>query len=431
MYLCLFEDNRVSSLRPLVETRAVYDLRLGFRTILETTQEAIEHEGLFLHARPHIRDAVQQAHESAVPSKVPDDADILFVNGRLAAEAGSTLSHLQDAPRENGPRAYVQNENVIAAWLPNTGNHVPNNLLSQARLTPSSFGDLPTTAIDDATLIEYPWDLLDTLRPFLARDIGSYVQEVSPPPSLAQRSEVTVHESVRSVNPDRIQLGDGASVQAGAILNAQDGPIYVGPNAEIQERAVLRGPCAIGRETTVKIGANLEGLATGPVCKVGGEIHDAIIHGYSNKGHSGFLGHSYVGAWCNLGADTNTSNLKNDYGDVRAYSPSTQRLLNTGRQFVGLFMGDHAKCGINTMFNTGTVVGTSCNIFGGGFQPQYIPPFSWGGPSRGFTTYRLEKALAVAERVMARRDYQFTDVDRTLLTRLFDETESERDAHHS
>jgi len=234
---------------------------------------------------------------------------------------------------------------------------------------------------------------------------------------------------VTSVNDAQVHLGAGATLRPGALLNAEDGPIFVGPDAIVHERAIVRGPCVIGPKTHVKSGADVEGTATGTWCKIAGEVHDTIVQGFSNKSHPGFLGHAVLGCWCNLGADTNTSNLKNDYGEVSAYAPDEERYVGTGRQFAGLFMGDHSKCGINTMFNTGTVVGTNCNLYGGDFPPRYVPPFSWGGAD-GLTTYRLDKACEVAERVMARRDTDFTDEDRSLLAALFERTRDERAAHH-
>ncbi|WP_240315834.1 hypothetical protein [Salinibacter ruber] len=238
-----------------------------------------------------------------------------------------------------------------------------------------------------------------------------------------------MHESVVGVRDEQIHLGAGTTVKPGALLNAEDGAIVLGPDATVHERAVVRGPCYIGPKTHVKTGANLEGTATGTWCKIGGEVHDALLQGFSNKSHPGFLGHSVLGQWCNLGADTNNSNLKNDYGTVSAYAPDAERFVDTGRQFAGLFMGDHSKCGINTMFNTGTVVGTNGNLFGGDFPPRYVPPFSWGGAS-GLTTYRLDKACEVAEHVMGRRDTPFTAAHRSLLAELFDRTRAERAEHH-
>jgi UDP-N-acetylglucosamine diphosphorylase/glucosamine-1-phosphate N-acetyltransferase len=432
MHLCLFEDHRVPGLRPLVETRAAYDLRLGVRTILETTREAVAPaaSGLVLHTRSLVASVTDQSHENASINTLPDGGDVLFVNGRFVAENGPALTAIQErVDADDGPRAFLHDDTLVAAWVPDAAAHLPDDVLAPPALPMAPFTDLPKTTVEGATLVNRPWHLLGTLRPALRRDVAARID--TPPTSpLPDRPQASVHESAVAVRPDQIHVGTDATVRPGAILNAEDGPILIDEGATIHERAVLKGPCYVGPKSQVKVGADIDGAAFGYYCKVGGEVHDTVIHSLSNKNHPGFLGHAYLGRWCNLGADTNNSNLKNDYGEVSAYAPSEADFVGTGRQFAGLFMGDHSKCGINTMFNTGTVVGTCCNLFGGDFPPRYVPPFSWGGPSAGFNAYRLDKALSVAERVMARREIPLTENDRTLLTTLFDQTERERATHH-
>ena len=429
MHLCLFEDNQVGGLRPLVETRAVYDLRLGIRTLLETSRDAFDPTALLLHSRPMVSPVTGQSHDEAAVNALPPGADVLFVNGRFIAKENDLLNTIRSRIGTDTAHAFLQGDTLVAAWLPDAVAHLPENVLSDAPLPTAPFAELPTTNVDEASLVGRPWHLLDTLRPALKRDVAARTESPSSRP-LSARPQASVHESVIGVHSDQIYLGQDAEVRPGAILNAEDGPIYVGANATLFERAVVKGPCYIGPNTQIKVGADIAGSTFGYYCKVGGEVHDTVLHSLSNKSHPGFLGHSYLGRWCNLGADTNNSNLKNDYGEVSAYVPTEETFEPTGRQFAGLFMGDHSKCGINTMFNTGTVVGTCCNVYGGDFPPRYLPPFSWGGPSTGFNTYRLEKALKVAERVKARRDTLFTDADSTLLASLFERTESERNTHH-
>jgi UDP-N-acetylglucosamine diphosphorylase/glucosamine-1-phosphate N-acetyltransferase len=429
MHLCLFEDEQVPGLRPLVETRSVYDLRLGMRTLLETTRDAFAAEGLVLHSRPLTSPVTAEAHEEASVNSLPPDANMLFVNGRFVASDGPALTEIREhAQSDAGARTFTQDGTLVAAWVPNARAQLPDDLLSAKALSAAPFSEFPTTALGNAMLVERPWDLLTTLRPALHRDASTHTTPSSTP--LSNRTHASVHDSVVSVCDDRISLGNGATVRPGAILNAEDGPIVIDDEATVFERAVIQGPCYVGPKSQIKVGADVEGAAFGYYCKVGGEVHDTVIHSLSNKSHPGFLGHAYLGRWCNLGADTNNSNLRNDYGEISAYAPADEAFVPTGRQFAGLFMGDHSKCAINTMFNTGTVVGTFCNLYGGDFPPRYLPPFSWGGPATGFTSYRLSKALAVAERVMARRDVPFTDADRTLLSTLFERTAAERDAHH-
>ena len=428
MHLCLFEDDSVPALRPLVETRAAFDLRLAGRTILETAHDAFDPTGLVLHVRPLVAGVTRRDHSSAVVNTLPEGADVLFVNGRFVAENGAAQEQIAHLMESGEARALVQDDLVVAAWVPDAATRLPDDVLDRRALTADAFSGLPVTDLDDATLVRRPWHLLDTLRPALERDVEARFDHPSSVP-LLERPHASVHDGVTGVHSERIHLGADATIKAGAILNAEDGPIYVGPEATVHEQAVVRGPCVLGPKTHVKIGANVDGTATGTWCKIAGEVHDTIFQGYSNKSHPGFLGHAVLGCWCNLGADTNNSNLKNDYGEVSAYAPAEEQFVDTGRQFAGLFMGDHSKCGINTMFNTGTVVGTYCNIFGGDFPPRYVPPFSWGGAA-GLTTYRLDKACEVAERVMARRDTTFTEEDRALLATLFERTEEERAGHH-
>jgi UDP-N-acetylglucosamine diphosphorylase/glucosamine-1-phosphate N-acetyltransferase len=218
--------------------------------------------------------------------------------------------------------------------------------------------------------------------------------------------------------PSLVFLEEGALVHA-SILNTNAGPIYIGKDAEVMEGCMLRGPIALGQHAQIKMGAKIYGpSAFGPECRIGGEVNNSVMLGFSNKGHDGFLGNSVLGEWCNLGADTNNSNLKNTYGQVKAWSYVEENMVSTGLQFCGLIMGDHSKSGINTMFNTGTVVGVCSNVFGADFPPKRIPSFGWGGAS-GFDTHEFERAMETAHRVMDRRGVDFTPVDEEILKVVF------------
>jgi UDP-N-acetylglucosamine diphosphorylase/glucosamine-1-phosphate N-acetyltransferase len=225
-------------------------------------------------------------------------------------------------------------------------------------------------------------------------------------------------------------IGDAALVfiEAGAqieacTLNVTAGPIYLGRNAEVMEGSLLRGPIAIGAEAIVKLGAKIYGPTTiGPGCRVGGEITRSILLANSNKAHDGYLGDSVLGEWCNLGADTNNSNLKNNYSEVKLWDYATERFERSGLQFCGLVMGDHSKCGINTMFNTGTVVGVFANVFGAGYPRNFVPDFAWGGSDNGYRTYKFSEACTTAEAVMARRNQPFTELDKAILFHVYDRT---------
>jgi len=224
---------------------------------------------------------------------------------------------------------------------------------------------------------------------------------------------------------NQLFMGQNVKIKA-AILNTETGPVYIDDYAEIQEGSILRGPVYIGKHSVVNIGAKIKSDTTiGPYCKVGGEISNSILLGYSNKGHDGFLGNSILGEWCNLGADTNNSNLKNNYANVKMWDYGSESLVSTGLQFCGLIMGDHSKSGINTMFNTGTTVGVGCNIYGSGFPPNHIPSFSWGGQD-GFETYNIEKFYQTAILVMARRDVLLNEPQKAIFERIFELTMAQR-----
>lgn len=226
-------------------------------------------------------------------------------------------------------------------------------------------------------------------------------------------------------NPENIFIEEGAVVE-NCSLNASTGPIYIGKDALVMEGCFFRGPIAIGEEAVVKMGAKIYGATTiGPGSRAGGEINNSVLFQNSNKGHEGYLGNSVLGEWCNLGADTNNSNLKNNYAEVRLWDYETEGFAKTGLQFCGLMMGDHSKCGINSMFNTGTVVGVSCNIFGTGYPRNFVPSFSWGGSS-GMTTYQTKKVFEVACLVLERRKMEFTKEDEAILEHVFEETSKYR-----
>ncbi len=282
-----------------------------------------------------------------------------------------------------------------------------------------SFNDLDsfTTSLDakefegELDIIKHPWDIFRLNGKIIRSDFETLTKR--------RTSQPINDPATITYNEDQIFVEEGAKVTA-AVLNASNGPIYIGKNAEIQEGSLIRGPLALCEGAVVNMGAKLRGDNTvGPYSKVGGEVSNSVILGYSNKGHDGFIGNSVIGEWCNLGADTNTSNLKNNYAEVRLWDYGSGRFAKTGLQFCGLIMGDHSKCGINTMFNTGTVVGVNSNIFGSGFPRNFIPSYAWGGAS-GFTTYQTKKAFEVAGVVMQRRKKELTETEEQILTHIFE-----------
>lgn len=269
---------------------------------------------------------------------------------------------------------------------------------------------------DDILRIENTWDIFSKNGEAIQEDFNLITKN---------RKSKPIPSSNNVIAPENIFIEEGATLEF-TTLNASNGPIYIGKNTEIMEGSLIRGPLALCEGASIKLGAKIYGPTTiGPFSKVGGEVNNSVLFAFSNKGHDGFLGNSVIGEWCNLGADTNNSNLKNNYAEVRLWDYQTTSFARTGLQFCGLMMGDHSKCGINTMFNTGTVVGVSSNIFGSGFPRNFVPSFSWGGHS-GFTTYLTSKAFEVAKVVMARRHIEFSEQDAAILLHVFEETKKFR-----
>ena len=269
---------------------------------------------------------------------------------------------------------------------------------------------------DDCITIENTWDIFSKNDVAIREDFELLTQD---------RRSQPIPKSVNVIAPENVFIEEGAKLEY-VTLNASSGPIYIGRDAEIMEGSVIRGPFALCDNAQVKMASKIYGATTvGPYSRVGGEVKNVVIFAYSNKGHDGFLGDSVLGEWCNIGADSNNSNLKNNYEEVRLWSYQTEGFAKTGLQFCGLMMGDHSKCGINTMFNTGTVVGVSANIFGSGFPRNFVPSFSWGGAS-GFTTYLTKKAFETAKLVMARRNIVFDEKEAAILEHVFEVTKKYR-----
>ncbi len=269
---------------------------------------------------------------------------------------------------------------------------------------------------DDCITIENTWDIFSKNDVAIREDFEFITQD---------RQSQPIPKSVNVIAPENVFIEEGAKLEY-VTLNASSGPIYIGRDTEIMEGSVIRGPFALCDNAQVKMASKIYGATTvGPYSRVGGEVKNVVIFAYSNKGHDGFLGDSVLGEWCNIGADSNNSNLKNNYEEVRLWSYQTEGFAKTGLQFCGLMMGDHSKCGINTMFNTGTVVGVSANIFGSGFPRNFVPSFSWGGAS-GFTTYLTKKAFETAKLVMARRNIVFDEKEAAILEHVFEVTKKYR-----
>ncbi|OZC03930.1 putative sugar nucleotidyl transferase [Rubricoccus marinus] len=408
MTLCLFEDAPVAHLAPLALTRAVYDLRIGARTLLESAVAAFAPQTLALHARETVLGVTLEEHPEAVPLAAVTGG-VLLVNGRWRARGGETVDRIREGARGDA-KVWAQGDDLLAIWLPSPPAD-PTNLF----VLPEG---VERHEVSGETVVSRLWHLVEDVPARIAEDL----EEMG---GLGTHEGADVHPAAVLASGERIHLASGVRIAPGAVLDATSGPIRLEQGAALEANAVVAGPCWIGQGATVKALCRIDGSAIGERSKVGGEVHASVLHSLSNKGHDGYLGNSYLGRWCNLGADTNTSNLRNDYGEVSLYDAVEGRDAKTGSQFIGLVMGDHSKCAINTAFNTGTVVGVACNLFGAEFMPRYVPSFSWGGASRR-VEYRPSKALRVAEAVMARRDRDLTPEARKMLLAVHEATAPDR-----
>lgn len=389
MNYILFDGPVRNALLPFTFTRPVCDIRIGILTIREKWEK-------------YLGSTTTTLTEEYLSEKFPMvemEANVML-NGAYLPNAV-----LVEMVRNLEPnQAIMRGEDVIAFYTNDSQEEV----------------DFDTYEIlefeDECLKIEHTWDIFAKNDAALREDFELLT---------ADRHSQPVPKSVNVIAPEHIFIEEGAQLEF-VTLNASTGPIYIGKNAEIMEGSVIRGPFALCEEAQVKLATKIYGATTvGPHCRVGGEVNNSVLFAYSNKGHDGFLGNSVLGEWCNIGADSNNSNLKNNYEDVRLWSYETEGFARTGLQFCGLMMGDHSKCGINTMFNTGTVVGVSSNIFGSGFPRNFVPSFSWGGAS-GMTTYLTNKAFQTAKIVMARRHVEFDEVEARILEHVFEETKKYR-----
>ncbi|MCB9849481.1 MAG: GlmU family protein [Phycisphaerales bacterium] len=411
--LIIYEDSGFRNLLPLTYTRPACRLRCGIVTLWEKLAACYPAaSAIVVHARDYIAPVVAEELSAVNVNNFDGDA-ALFVSGRVLVSP----SLAREIPLDGSDAAYVSDGVVVAARVSGARCAELRKMLKQGPLPDGWSHGLAVREIE-AAVIKYPWDLIHHNPGEITADFERM--------GLGGNIAGSVHESAVLVDEGRMHIADGASVHPGAILIAEGGPIYLGPKAKVMAGAVVEGPVAIGAKSSIKMQAKIyEGTTIGEFCKVGGEVEESIFQAYSNKQHDGFLGHAFLGEWINLGADTNNSDLKNNYSTVKVTIDGRQ--VDSGSLFVGSTIGDHSKCGINTMLNTGTVIGVGCNVYGADFPPKYIPSYCWGGGG-GFVTHELAKFLETAERVMARRDRKLTPAVRAMLSRVFELTAHERDA---
>lgn len=389
MNYILFDSDVRNTLLPFTYTRPVADIRIGILTIREKWEK---HLGL----------TTTTITEEYLEEKYPmvEMEENILINASFCP----TEDLVEQVKNLSKNEAIFKGDDVIAFYTAESQDEVNFDAYSQIEFK------------DELIQIKNTWDIFTFNGKAIQLDFDLITEG---------RTSEPIPEGVQFLNKDNIFIEEGAEIVF-STLNASEGPIYIGKDALVMESSSIRGPFAMCENAVLKMGAKIyKDTTIGPYSKVGGEISNSVIFGYSSKGHDGYLGNSVLGEWCNLGADTNTSNLKNNYAEVKLWDYESGRFEKTGLQFCGLLMGDHSKCGINTMFNTGTVVGVSVNIFGSGFPRNFIPSYSWGGAA-GFTTFQMNKVCEVATAVMQRKSLVFDDKEKKILEHVFEETKQYR-----
>lgn len=384
MNYILFDASR-NSLLPLTYTRPVCDIRIGVLTIREKWEK-------------YLGEKTSTITEDYLSAKYPTEQseEMMLINGSICP----TPKLLKAIRGLKVGQALVCQGNVVAMYK------------TKAQFLSEEDSTQEIEVEYDFIKINNTWDIFVLNDKALREDFELLTQN---------RKSAPLSSTNRVVGEQNIFVEEGAVVEF-AILNAKEGPIYIGKDAEVMEGSIVRGPFAMCEHSVLKMASKIYGATTlGPYVKVGGEVSNVVIFGYSNKAHDGFIGNSVIGEWCNIGADTNASNLKNTYEEVRVWSIEKNTFVPTGQTFFGTIMGDHSKCGINTMFNTGTVIGVSSNIYGHGYQRNYIPSFAWGGTT-GLKSYDMEKAIEVAEKMYQRRNVVMSQQDKEILRNVYTQT---------
>lgn len=393
MNYILFDDQSRNNLLPLTFMRPVADIRIGILTIREKWEK-------------YLKTKTSSLTESYLSTKFPivKAENNILINGSVCPNAELVKEIINLKPNQ----ALVTDDSIIAL-------NVSDKDLDES-------GEMDISGIDEFATNSQIFQISELFDIFWKN--GEAIEHDFKLLTAKRKSE-KLSNTNRVVGEENIFVEKGAKVEF-AILNATNGPIYIGKDAEIMENSVVRGPFALCDHAVLKMSSKIYGPTTiGPYSKVGGEVNNSVFFGYSNKAHDGFLGQSVIGEWCNLGADTNTSNLKNSYDQIKLWNYTQKSFVETGLQFCGLIMGDHSKSGINTMFNTGTVVGINANVFGPGYQRNFIPSFSWGGTS-GYKIFDIRKAMGVAKAMFARRDIEFDEIEKEIMINVFDQTATHR-----
>lgn len=389
----LFDDVKWKNFFPLTHTRSTADIRCGILTIKEKWEHYLQNKTYIL-TQTYLQDLYE--FDNSIQ-------DCIYINSRVLPNP-SVVATIKDLPINS--ELFHEDGSLIAY---RSSDCIKMDRLLQIK-EDNNYAEL------NCSILKNYWDIFLLNHQEIQSDFDCLTKG---------RISQEIPSYVQCKSPENIFIEEDAVLDF-CILNAEHGKIYIGKSAHIMDGAIVRGSAAICDNAVIKMGTKIyEHTTIGPYCKIGGEVSNVVFHSYSNKGHDGYLGNAIIGAWCNLGADTNCSNLKNDYGHIQVWSEAENKKIDTGQQFVGLFMGDHSKCAINTMFNTGTIVGVCCNVFGAGFPPTFIPSFSWGW-SEKMITHRIDKSIAANNRMMERRRLSLSDAEINVLHHIFENTQNLR-----
>ena len=402
MHICIYEDPGCNNLLPMVYMRPVYDLFCGMVSLREKLIRNFPKASITLHTRSVLENVVRDRYPDCLVNDFPAELkEIVFINGRTLLSSEAVLNKL------GKNQSFTINNKVIAARL--SGDQLTTTI---KKVQNGITFDLDETAIEkqkiDGVLVEYIWDLIQANSDQIRSDF-----------TFATQGKVeSVIEDDTVIQNKNVFIDKTAKIFPQVIVDGSNGPVFIDRNAVIQPHVYIQGPAYIGPSVLIKAGAQIySGSSIAEGCKIGGEVNNSIILPWSNKAHNGFLGSSYVGSWVNIGAGTNNSNLKNNYGAVKV--TVNGKVIDTGLQFMGLIMGDHSKCGINTTLNTGTNVGINCNLYGSAMHKRHISSFTWGSAAEDYITYKLDKALAVNKTVMSRRKKHLSKYEEELLRNIF------------
>ncbi len=412
--ICVFEDEGFSALLPVTWFRPVFDIRCGINTLLEKIKINYPRANICLFCRDYLGPSVKRSHPGVSVGKANNEPSILFINGRLLVSPDAA----KKIPLSGSDEIFVCNGTIIAARLSkgNLEQVLSNPFILDAKKYFSPVTKTAKTTQIEAKLIDHYYEITE-----------NNPQEIKSDFSQVTRGGVTrgrVHQTAAVHQRSGVFIDDGAEVDAFCVIDARKGPVYLSKNAVVQPYVRLEGPCFIGEGAVINTGANIRtGTSVGPSCRVGGEVEMTVFQGYSNKQHYGFLGHSYVGEWVNIGAGASNSDLKNNYGNVKVHYINNE--TDSGKTFVGCCIADHTKIGIGALIATGSVIGAAANIYGGGLTQKFIPSFSWGD-AQNLVQHDPEKALTSAKSVMSRRGIEMSAEDAELFRKVFEMTADER-----